>query len=240
MYMQPMDMVPVIWAGAEMLNLLKHQHPRMNDSAVHFYPTEQQTKEPISSILSREMWICSRSKPYQRKESCQASPIGDSTVKCGAGNGEDNKWGWGSYLQNYFDTTASKHWKLCIRRKKQPNLFHGRSLEPCTSCHQTGWLCIDWFRTQMTVARWIPDVHALLCLVLEMTLKKVVMEKDGSTEEVYSFGHYIRMYIRQAKVKGAKVIVMSHTRVIAGLTTAWTVVTRLTANGQKKWQNRKV
>ena len=30
---------PVIWAGAEMLNLLKHQHPRMNDSAGHFDPT---------------------------------------------------------------------------------------------------------------------------------------------------------------------------------------------------------
>lgn len=38
---------PVIWAGAEMINLLKNQHPRMNDSAVHFYPTEQQTKNPI-------------------------------------------------------------------------------------------------------------------------------------------------------------------------------------------------
>ena len=48
---------PVIWAGAEMLNLLKHQHPRMNDSAVHFYPTEQQTKNLFSSILSREIHV---------------------------------------------------------------------------------------------------------------------------------------------------------------------------------------
>ena len=47
---------PVIWAGAEMLNLLKHQHPRMNDSAVHFYPTEQQTNLS-SSILSREIHV---------------------------------------------------------------------------------------------------------------------------------------------------------------------------------------
>jgi hypothetical protein len=37
----------VIWAGAEMLNLLKQQHPKMNDSAVQFYPTEVKTNEPI-------------------------------------------------------------------------------------------------------------------------------------------------------------------------------------------------
>ena len=38
---------PVIWAGAEMINLMKHQHPKMNDSAVQFYATEQQTDAPI-------------------------------------------------------------------------------------------------------------------------------------------------------------------------------------------------
>ncbi len=38
---------PVIWAGAEMICLLKQQHPRSNDSAVLFYRTPQQTEEPI-------------------------------------------------------------------------------------------------------------------------------------------------------------------------------------------------
>ena len=40
---------PVIWAGAEVIQLLKSQHPKMNDSAVHLYQTEQKTKEPIFS-----------------------------------------------------------------------------------------------------------------------------------------------------------------------------------------------
>ncbi len=40
---------PVVWAGAEMLRLLQNTHPKMNDSAVHLYPTEQQTDEPIFS-----------------------------------------------------------------------------------------------------------------------------------------------------------------------------------------------
>lgn len=38
---------PAIWAGAEMLRLIDRQHPKMNDSAVQFYPEEVNTNEPI-------------------------------------------------------------------------------------------------------------------------------------------------------------------------------------------------
>ena len=38
---------PVIWAGAEMINMLKRQHPKPNDSAVMFYDTEVPTDAPI-------------------------------------------------------------------------------------------------------------------------------------------------------------------------------------------------
>lgn len=38
---------PVLLAGAELLNLLKHQHPKSNDSAVMFYDAEVPTDAPI-------------------------------------------------------------------------------------------------------------------------------------------------------------------------------------------------
>ena len=38
---------PTIWAGAEIIRLLQHQHPKMNDSAVQFYDEEVNTNEPI-------------------------------------------------------------------------------------------------------------------------------------------------------------------------------------------------
>lgn len=41
---------PVLLAGAEMIRLLKNTHPKMNDSAVQFYPEAQKTEEPIFSI----------------------------------------------------------------------------------------------------------------------------------------------------------------------------------------------
>ena len=38
---------PVLWAGAEILELLRTQHPKLNDSAVQFYETEVPTDQPI-------------------------------------------------------------------------------------------------------------------------------------------------------------------------------------------------
>lgn len=38
---------PTIWAGAEIINLLRQQHPKLNDSAVQFYDEEVPTDQPI-------------------------------------------------------------------------------------------------------------------------------------------------------------------------------------------------
>lgn len=46
---------PAIWAGAEIIRLLETQHPKMNDSAVHFYPREQHTNAAIFSEDTDEL-----------------------------------------------------------------------------------------------------------------------------------------------------------------------------------------
>lgn len=38
---------PVIWAGAEIIRLIRQQHPKLNDSAVQFYEEEVPTSQPI-------------------------------------------------------------------------------------------------------------------------------------------------------------------------------------------------
>ena len=38
---------PTIWAAAEIINLLRQQHPKLNDSAVQFYDEEVPTDQPI-------------------------------------------------------------------------------------------------------------------------------------------------------------------------------------------------
>jgi rhamnogalacturonyl hydrolase YesR len=41
---------PVLLAGAEVISLLKNSNPKMNDSAVMFYPEEIKTNSPIFSV----------------------------------------------------------------------------------------------------------------------------------------------------------------------------------------------
>ena len=41
---------PTIWAGAEMIRLLKEQHPYVNDSAVHYYAIDPEADMPIFSL----------------------------------------------------------------------------------------------------------------------------------------------------------------------------------------------
>lgn len=41
---------PVIYAAAEMIRLLQTQHPRSNDSAIHYYRTDPENTDPIFSI----------------------------------------------------------------------------------------------------------------------------------------------------------------------------------------------
>ena len=38
---------PVLWAGAEIYSLLKNLYVKTNDSAVHYYPVDPKTDEPI-------------------------------------------------------------------------------------------------------------------------------------------------------------------------------------------------
>lgn len=38
---------PVIWAGGEVIRMLRRTYPKMNDSAINFYPTEQTATQPI-------------------------------------------------------------------------------------------------------------------------------------------------------------------------------------------------
>jgi len=41
---------PALLAGAELIRMLKTQFPKINDSAIQYYPTEQKTTQPIFSV----------------------------------------------------------------------------------------------------------------------------------------------------------------------------------------------
>lgn len=135
--------------------------------------------------------------------------IGDSTVRNGDGNGKNQQWGWGSFIADHFDTT-----KIGIRN----NAIGGRSS-----------------RTFITEGRWDKILATLKkgdYVIMQFghndagplddtarargTIKGIGDESKEiynpiakKQELVYTYGWYIRKYIRDAKAKGAIAIVCS-------------------------------
>jgi len=202
---------PVIAAGAEMVRLLKHQHPKMNDGAVQYYTVEQKSKEAIFDFADpnnpRDVVA-----GFSRKN--DKTPllflIGDSTVKCGKGQGEHGMWGWGSFLEQFLDTTklSVENWALG-GRSSRTYFTEGLWDKVLPAIKKGDYLLIDFGHNDggpYNTGR----ARASIKGTGNDTLN-VVMERDGSHETIHTYGYYIRKYIRQAKAKGATVIVTSHT-----------------------------
>lgn len=201
----------MIGAGAEMCKLLESSYPKMNGDAVCFYPTLQQSDAPIFTYADPENILqfvagVSRLKP----KAPVVFVIGDSTVKYRSGKGEANRWGWGDFLQGYFDSSRITVENCAVEgRSSRTYITEGLWDRLLPALHKGDYLIIDFGHN---------DNNPLNTGLARGTLhgignesKRMVIERDGSMEEIFTYGHYMRVYIRQAKAKGVEVILLSHT-----------------------------
>jgi rhamnogalacturonyl hydrolase YesR/lysophospholipase L1-like esterase len=201
---------PVLLAGAEMINLLKNFYPRMNDSAVQYYISPQATNAPIFGVSdpSRTEVVSGSSRIDDK------SPviflIGDSTVKNGKGKGDGGQWGWGSFFAQFFDTTkVSVENHALGGRSSRTFLTEGLWNKVLPAIRKGDYLFIQFGHNDggpLNTGR----ARASLKGTGEES-QVVIMEKNGGPEEVFTYGHYLRIYIRQAKAAGAIPVVLSPT-----------------------------
>lgn len=202
---------PVIWAGAEIISLLDNQYPKMNDSAVQFYPSEQTTTAPIFSVddATRPDQINAGSTRKKRSDPV-VMLIGDSTMKNGQGKGDNGQWGWGSFFEQFFDTTRISVENHALGGRSSRTFYTEGLWSKVLSGIQKGdYLFIQFGHNDggpLNTGR----ARASLKGVGNES-QTVIMEKTGTPEEVFTFGHYLRIYIRQAKARGAIPVVLSHT-----------------------------
>ena len=135
--------------------------------------------------------------------------IGDSTVRNGDGTGKNNQWGWGDFIAGYFDTTRIAIRNLAIGgRSSRTFITDGRWERIMAELkkgdyvimqfgHNDGGPLDDTARARGTIRGIGNDSQQIYNPIRKMN------------EVVYSYGYYMRKYIREAKSKQAIAIVCS-------------------------------
>ena len=201
---------PVLWAGAEMINLLKKQHPKMNDSAVQYYSVEQTTPSPIFSVSAPGRSETPAGSSRVNEKAPVVFMIGDSTMKNGRGKGDGGQWGWGSFFEWFFDTNRISVENHALGGRSSRTFFTEGLWDKVLSGIKAG----DYLFVQFGHNDGGPLNTGRARASLKGTgneSQTVIMERHGGPEEVFTFGHYLRIYVRQAKARGAHVILLSHT-----------------------------
>lgn len=135
--------------------------------------------------------------------------IGDSTVKNGKGDGSNGQWGWGSLLPAYFDTTrlivenhalggtstrtyfTKKLWEKVLNKLKKDDFLIMQF------GHNDSGPLDDTARARGTLKGFGNES------------KEIYNPITKQQEVVHTYGWYLSKFIKEAKTKGARVIVCS-------------------------------
>ncbi len=146
---------------------------------------------------------------FTRKERPVIYLIGDSTVKTGAGKGENDMWGWGSFLHESFDTTRIRIENHAIGgRSSRTFLTEGRweKIVPALKKgdyvimqfgHNDDWALNDTLRARGTI-KGIGEEQE--------EIDNLLTKKH---EVVHTFGWYMRKYVTEARQRGAIPVICS-------------------------------
>ena len=144
-----------------------------------------------------------------KKENPVLYIIGDSTVRNGDGTGKSQQWGWGSFIAPYFDTTRMGVQNHAIGGRSSRTFITEGRWERITSKLKKGDIVImqfghndggpldDTARARGSIRGIGEDSARIYNPIRKMN------------ETVYSFGGYMRRYIRETRAAGAIPIVCS-------------------------------
>ena len=153
--------------------------------------------------------------------------VGNSTMRTGTlGNGSNGQWGWGYYEPDYFDTNKITVENHALGGMSSRTFYNQLWKEVLEGVREGDWVIIelghndngpfDSGRARATI-KGIGD-EAL----------PVVIKETGVRDTVYSYGEYMRRYVRETKAKGAHPILFSLTPRMAWDDKDSTKVTRYT------------
>lgn len=135
--------------------------------------------------------------------------IGDSTVRNGDGTGRNGQWGWGNFIEDYFDTTKIKVLNLAIGgRSSRTFITEGRWDKILAELKKGDYVIMQFGHNDSGPLDDTARARGTIRGIGEES-KEVYNPIMKKQEVVHTYGWYMRKYINDAKAKGAIPIVCS-------------------------------
>lgn len=152
--------------------------------------------------------------------------VGNSTMRTGTlGNGNNGQWGWGYYVHEYFDLSKITVENHALGGMSSRTFYNKLWPDVLKGVKKGDWVIIELGHNDngpYDSGRARASIPGIGKETLEVTIKET-----GVKETVYTYGEYMRKFIKDVKSKGAFPILMSLTPRNAWEDKDSTIITRV-------------
>lgn len=136
--------------------------------------------------------------------------VGNSTMRTGTrGNGDNGQWGWGYFMNEYFDPEKITVENHALGGTSSRTFYNRLWPDVLKGVRKGDWVIIELGHNdngpydEGRARASIPGIGK--------DSLQVVIKETGAHETVYTYGEYMRRFIKDVKAKGAHPILMSLT-----------------------------
>lgn len=140
--------------------------------------------------------------------------IGDSTMRTEVdGNGSNGQWGWGYYLQNYFDSSRITVENHALGGESTRSYFKTWLYHTLRGVRPGDWVIVQIGHNDRTGGAEMNNGRFRGLLPgTGKEYEEVILPGNGTRERVYTYGEYLRIYVGEIRAKGANPILLSLTQ----------------------------
>lgn len=136
--------------------------------------------------------------------------VGNSTMRTGTmGNGDNGQWGWGYFMPEYFDKNKVTVENHALGGMSSRTFYNRLWQDVLTGIRPGDWVIIELGHNDngpYDSGRARASIPGIGNDSLPVTIKET-----GDKETVYTYGEYMRRYIRDVRARGGNPILMSLT-----------------------------
>ncbi|MBQ1937003.1 MAG: rhamnogalacturonan acetylesterase [Bacteroidales bacterium] len=138
--------------------------------------------------------------------------IGDSTMRTGVeGNGDNGQWGWGYYIQNYFDTSRIRVENHGLGGESTRSYFKNYLFPLLRAVRPGDWVIIQLGHNDRHGAEMNNGRFRGLLRGSGKEYTEVILPGNGTRERIYTYGEYLRIYIDEIRARGGQPLLLSLT-----------------------------